>query len=162
MVLIISVDHGRVAAMQISFVHRLILGFQGFLVLHRANLAAMSRDDALDPNLVIAHGRAVMLVRRYFSFLAQKVFFHASDHQVFRQHRNQGPAPPTCCAVVFCAFFSISKARSLTNCHHNMIKVTWMYVMLCQLYVDLHWVTRALLARFQSTCFSYSDHFINI
>lgn len=62
MALIISVDHGCLAAMQISIVHRLILGFKGFYVLHRTNLAAMSADDTSDPNLVIAHGRASMLV----------------------------------------------------------------------------------------------------
>lgn len=147
MVFIISVDHGCVATMQICFVHRLILGFQGFLVLHWTHLAAMSTDDALDPNLVIAHGRALMLVRRYFSSPARRVFFFMCS--TIKCLGNTGirslhhPHAVLLCSVLF----SISQARSLTKWLHNKIKVTWMHVMLCQLYDGLHLVTRTFLAR---------------
>lgn len=62
MALIICVDHGCVAAMQISIVHRLILGFKVFKVLHWMIFAALSTDDTLDCNLLTVHGRAFVLV----------------------------------------------------------------------------------------------------
>lgn len=75
MALIISVDHGFVAGMQISVVHRLILGFKGFQILHQTNLSAMSTDDTLDPNLEVEHGGVAEVV--FFNkllFLHQFVF----------------------------------------------------------------------------------------